>query len=148
MEVKWVGKHKETLVVSICRVGLNLYAILLEKLPVFTVFKRGFNKDAVQICREILTANYLANEMDFWFEVSPCAQIVSDCLDLVHLFLLHVLECLSVLCIIITVVVIVEASSGLVDGLVLLKLAWNISGTVHDFWLCFAFICFFCFVYY
>lgn len=107
MEVKWVGKHKETLIISICCVRLNLNAIFFEKLPVFTVFKRGFNKDAIQICREILTANYLPNEMDFWFEVSPCAQIVSDGLNLVHLFLLHVLECLSVLLIIVTIVVVV-----------------------------------------
>lgn len=91
MEVKRVRKHEETFIVCISSVCLNLHVVLLEHLPVITIFERCFDEDAIKVGREVLTANNLPNEVYLGFEVRPRSHLVTHCLQLVDLLLLHVL---------------------------------------------------------
>ena len=94
MEVEGVSKDEETLVVCVRCVGLNLKVTLLKELPVFTVLEACFNEDAVQVCWEVLSANYLSNEVHVSLVVGPCAHLVTKLCYLIDLFPLDVLQSL------------------------------------------------------
>ena len=94
MEVKEVSKDEETFVICVRCMRLNLQVALLKELPVFTVFEACFDENAVQVCWEVLTANYLANKVDISLEVGPCAHLVSNLCYLIDLFPLDVLQSL------------------------------------------------------
>ena len=94
MEIKWVGKDKETLIVRICRMRLNLHLILLEQDPVLAILQARLHKNAVEVSGEVLAADDLPNEVHLRFEIGLCAQLIAKLLHLVDLLLLQVLESL------------------------------------------------------
>ena len=79
MEVEWVRKHEEALVVSVGSMGLKLRVVPFEELPVVAVLQAGLDEDAVLVSREVLAAHNLPNEEHFGLEVGFCAQLVHFC---------------------------------------------------------------------
>ena len=72
------------------RLDLNL--ILLKEVPIFTILKARLYEYAVLVCREVLTAHYLPNEMHLRLEIGLCARISTKLLYLVDLLLLKILQ--------------------------------------------------------
>ena len=92
VEVKGMGKHKEAFIVSVSSVCLYLHVAFLKQLPVFTILQACLNKDSIEVCWEVLTADYLTDEVNIGLEISSCAHLVSNLVDLIDLLPLDVLQ--------------------------------------------------------
>ena len=95
---------------------------LFEKFPILSVLQARLHKDAILVCREVLPAHDLANEVDLGFEVCSGACLVSKLLHLIHLLLCQIANRLLS-----SVLTMTEKLIGLLDVLVLIVLAWYIS---------------------
>ena len=92
VEVEGMGKHKEAFIVSVSSVCLYLHVAFLKQLPVLTILQACLNEDSIEVCWKVLTADYLTDEVNIGLEISSCAHLVSNLVDLIDLLPLDVLQ--------------------------------------------------------
>ena len=101
MIFEWMRKYQEAFLVAISRVRLDRAreAIVRKQLPILAVVQISFNKNAFLLNIEILAADNLTDEVDFWNVVTlseldgavGSAETLGDLLKLT-LFLLNVMS--------------------------------------------------------
>lgn len=69
MEIERMSEHKESFVISVWCVGLQLTRIFAHDWPVFSVEQRCLDKDAVSIRGEVSASNNLPDEVNLWLIV-------------------------------------------------------------------------------
>ena len=72
-----MSEHEEALIVCVGGMGLDGACILFERYPRVSVLERCLHEDAVLLRWEVCAANYLTDEVDFRFEVSPHTSVIS-----------------------------------------------------------------------
>ena len=111
-------EYKETFIISIRGVCLDLHIVLLKEFPVVSVFEARLNKDTVEVGREVLASHDLTNEVDLGLKVSASSHPIAQCLQLIHLLLLQVFQLL--------LIIVAQHVGSLLLRHLLIVLAWTV----------------------